>query len=232
MDLVLGKASRRRGGRGPTSRVGKPPGADGYRVPGNSGVGAAGSNRGKFPEAVGSVPATGEGGRVPGTGAGEKRVPWEGGRGWKVPGAGGQMREKVLGAGQSARGREGPRDGCGRGSPTPGGSPRRLESARLAHGAASEGTGRVTGRAAGRTWVTGCKGGSATGGPAKMSPMETRPAGAAAASAGSGGGAAGVRGAKGVRGAGHHESDRLVSQRRTTFKVEPLCTHSTSIFHI
>lgn len=84
----------------------------------------------------------------------------------------------------------------------------------------------MTGRAAGRTWVTGCKGGSATGGPAKMSPMETRPAGAAAAAAGSGGGAAGVRGA------GHHESDRLVSQRRTTFKVEPLCTHSTSIFHI
>lgn len=43
------------------------------------------------------------------------------------------------------------------------------------------GRGRVTGRAASRTWVTGCKGGSATDGPAKMSPMETRPAGAARA---------------------------------------------------
>ena len=41
------------------------------------------------------------------------------------------------------------------------------------------GSGRVTGRAASRTWVTGCKGGSATDRPAKMSPMETRPAGAA-----------------------------------------------------
>lgn len=39
----------------------------------------------------------------------------------------------------------------------------------------------MTARAASRTWVTGCKGGSATGGPAKMSPMETRPAGAARA---------------------------------------------------
>lgn len=39
----------------------------------------------------------------------------------------------------------------------------------------------MTGRAASRTWVTGCKGGSATDGPAKMSPMETRSAGAARA---------------------------------------------------
>ena len=46
----------------------------------------------------------------------------------------------------------------------------------------------MTGRAASRTWVTGYKGGSATGGPAKMSPMETRPAGAAARSAKAGSG--------------------------------------------
>lgn len=85
MDGVLGQASRRRGGSGPSSGVGKPLGAAGCRVPGTSGVGAAGPSRGNFPRQWAVFPLRRQVAEFPGRER-EKEFLGREGEGGKFPG--------------------------------------------------------------------------------------------------------------------------------------------------